>query len=139
MNPFVVLPDRPTLCHFAAARSPLFGRYQGHSPVEDSRHPPFRTIPEHLGLSEEAFAAHLTEEIDAVLLESDEERRREREGDSPPSASTPPLMVPSKWDCVKLLSKCDFSKSGALLGACAGRRTSAGPVLISISIGTRMT
>ena len=122
-EPQVILPDRPTLCYFSPAKGSPFGWLKGSSHCE-SRPRPFRELHERLGLTIDEFQARLASEIDEVLTSSEEDRRRARAPIDVESASSslPPdpsslLTVPSKMDCVRLLSRCDLSKSGALLGA----------------------
>ena len=114
----VVLPDRPSLCHFAPAIASPFSRYLG-LPVVQPRPPPFRPVHERLGLSEEAFEALLKEEIDEVLMASEEYRRSmEVSEDDLPSGSVqmPPLQVLSKEDCLKIFRTQGYPSSGSLLG-----------------------
>ena len=73
-----ILPDRPTFINFSPAKGSPFKRYLG-SQSEVVR--PLNPFPIHrrLGLTEEAFEAALTSEIDDVLVASAEHRRRARE------------------------------------------------------------
>lgn len=99
----VVLPDRPTLTHFALAKRSPFGRYLGLSAV-DSWPPPFCHVHLRLGLSKEAFETEMTLEIDIVLLDTTENRRRAMVSDcEAPSTSEPPPSLP-------IFSKEDFQK-----------------------------
>jgi hypothetical protein len=115
---FVVLPDRPTLCHFSSAWRSPFARYLG-LPEVATRPPPFRSVPERLGLTEEAFEANVRAEIDDVLLEFEEERRRAREGDgvsSTPTPPPPPLSVMTTEDGLRFFRNRGFPTTGPLLG-----------------------
>lgn len=96
----VILPDRPTICHFSYA-SP-YAHYRGLPPAAP-KPPPFRPIHARLGISESEFEARITSEIDEVLFEVEEERRRARAPtpstlvEEAPSSSLKPL---SKEDCL---------------------------------------
>ena len=75
-----------------------------------------------MGISEEAFAACLTAEIDEVLLEAAEERRSRRTGVSfgePTSVTEKPLVPLTKADCLAFFRRNgypDASSPGSLWG-----------------------
>lgn len=114
----VVLPDRPSLCYFAPAIASPFSRYLG-LPAVQPRPPPFRPMHERLGFSEEAFEALLKEDIDEVLMASEEYRRGvDVSEDDLPSGlmQLPPLQVLSKEDCLRIFRTQGYPTSGSLLG-----------------------
>lgn len=115
----VILPDRPSIAHFSPALRSPFSRYLDSSPPPPGRPPPFRSVPERLGISDAAFEALLAAEIDEVLLPAAEERRRMRSPEceaSPVSPSSPPWRVLSKDDCLTLCRGNDYPTTGVLLG-----------------------
>ena len=127
-DPQVILPYRPTLMNFSPSKGSPFGWFKG-SAFADLRHPPpFSSVHARLGISKGEIESRLTSEIEEVLLQSAEDRRLARVlievmPDSlapssllPAHPPSPPLIVLSKDDAIKLLSPCDFSTSGALLG-----------------------
>ena len=122
-DPVIVLPDRPTICHFASARCSPFARYLGLPEVTTRPPPPFRSIPERLGISEEDFEAKLVSEIDEALLEFEEERRRSSEVEPPllPPPLDPhvPLVPLTKEDCLAYFRRNGYpnaSSPGSLWG-----------------------
>ena len=117
-NVQVVLPDRPSICHFSPALGSPFSRYLG-LPVSQSRPPPFRPVHERLGLSEGAFGDLLKAEIDEVLLASEEYRRSSEESECalPPTLeSMPNLVLLSKEDCLKMIRRQSYPSCGSMLG-----------------------
>ena len=117
----VLLPDRPTFFHFAPARRSPFEHYRGAAP-EAPR--PFAGRPAHtrLGLTEEAFGALLSAEMDEVFLPSVEARRRADDisADASPSTDSGPVLTPlTKEDCLALFRSNGYptpSSPGSMFG-----------------------
>lgn len=114
----VTLPAKTTFIHFSPARRSPFAHYPG-TPLATTRPPPFRSAPERLGLSDSKFDALLTQEIDEVLLASEEERRQSRlppREEPSPSEPSQALPILSKDDCLAFFRLHGHPTSGSLLG-----------------------
>jgi hypothetical protein len=112
----VVLPNRPTFFHFTPPHRSPFARYL-KLPAVEPRPPPFRSVHERLGLSEEEFKARLQVEIDNLLapLEEPCDQAGDLEGGSHPSITTPTLSVMTKEDGLRFLRNRALT-IGSLLG-----------------------
>ena len=116
------LPDRPTLCNFASARSSPFRRYLGLPDVISEPSVPSNHIPVHkrLGISKETFDALLTAEIDEVLVGETELRNRSEVPEGEPSSAPEERLAPlTQEDCLALFRKNgypDANSPGSLWG-----------------------
>lgn len=88
----IILPDRPTFFNFSAAKCSPSRRFVGRTEEIPEPHNPY-PVYKRLGLSEEAFEALLTAEIDEVLVASAAARHGSKE---PPGehASPAETLVP---------------------------------------------
>ena len=120
-DPQVTLPDRPTFFHFSPALRSPFAHYLGSAP-EAPR--PFAARPAHsrLGLTEDAFGALLSAEIDEALLPLAESRRRACDFDADASSSmdsVPALTPLTEEDCLALFRSNGYlspSSPGSMFG-----------------------
>lgn len=117
----VTFPDRPTLLNFSLARSSPFRRYIDPQTCDTWSPNPFPVF-KRLGLSEDAFDARLTSEIDSMLVASAENRHKAKEpiSDPLPAREAPPALPSlSKEDCLSFFRVHGYPSSsspGLLLG-----------------------